>query len=416
MSPGVIRVSDREVRVLHFSGGNRQTGEVATPSRSKRDAKQWSKGAEPSGSGASITPRPKSRTVVGSVSGFFSGHAFVGAAPETLAWKRDRNWAPSLDSFEDLEREISRSRRFGHSFFLARFPCPRRRAEADGWHEPTLVLLDHLIRLSTECGPTARTSTSSSGERPTHGNCGAQETSRAAFELLSEGELDEITFVVFAPSECPGPCVALEGPGVGGTRRLRCRTSRSRDPVTNREGAGDSGGSGEHVVSRWKARLRSRGMRSASPRRRPAARSLRTRHLPRGPPTPHDRSDAHGQGRCMFKFRTMVPNAEAQAGFEHLNERPWPDFKITNDPRITRVGRILRQTSLDELPQLINVVRGEMSLVGPRPASSLPARTASAYRLEVMPGITGLWQIQGRARRISTRGSGSTSSTSGIDR
>ena len=101
----------------------------------------------------------------------------------------------------------------------------------------------------------------------------------------------------------------------------------------------------------------------------------------------------------MFKFRTMVPNAEAlKPALAHLNERPWPDFKITNDPRITRVGRFLRQTSLDELPQLINVVRGEMSLVGPRP-TSFEARTYSfwhTYRLEVKPGITGLWQVRGR--------------------
>ncbi|MBW3541424.1 MAG: sugar transferase, partial [Planctomycetes bacterium] len=77
----------------------------------------------------------------------------------------------------------------------------------------------------------------------------------------------------------------------------------------------------------------------------------------------------------------------------------WPDFKITNDPRVTRIGRILRRTSLDELPQLFNVLRGEMSLVGPRPTSF----DASTYtlpqteRLEVLPGITGLWQVSGRS-------------------
>lgn len=101
----------------------------------------------------------------------------------------------------------------------------------------------------------------------------------------------------------------------------------------------------------------------------------------------------------MFKFRTMVANAEElKPALAHLNERPWPDFKITNDPRITRVGHILRPTSLDELPQLINVVRGEMSLVGPRP-TSFEASTYSlwhTYRLEVTPGITGLWQVKGR--------------------
>lgn len=66
----------------------------------------------------------------------------------------------------------------------------------------------------------------------------------------------------------------------------------------------------------------------------------------------------------MIKFRTMVPNAEAlKPALAHLNERPWPDFKITNDPRITKVGKALRRTGLDELPRFINVVRGQMSLV-----------------------------------------------------
>jgi lipopolysaccharide/colanic/teichoic acid biosynthesis glycosyltransferase len=82
----------------------------------------------------------------------------------------------------------------------------------------------------------------------------------------------------------------------------------------------------------------------------------------------------------------------------HLNELQWPDFKITNDPRITRVGGFLRKTSLDEAPQLLNVLRGEMSLVGPRP-TSFSAQTYKLWhteRLDVQPGITGLWQIIGR--------------------
>jgi lipopolysaccharide/colanic/teichoic acid biosynthesis glycosyltransferase len=111
------------------------------------------------------------------------------------------------------------------------------------------------------------------------------------------------------------------------------------------------------------------------------------------------RTGRDGRRFRMFKFRTMVPNAEAlKPTLAHLNERPWPDFKITNDPRITRVGRILRQTSLDELPQLVNVVKGDMSLVGPRPTSFAPSTYSlwHTYRLEVTPGITGLWQVKGR--------------------
>lgn len=102
----------------------------------------------------------------------------------------------------------------------------------------------------------------------------------------------------------------------------------------------------------------------------------------------------------MFKFRTMVVNAESLKGkYAHLNHLSWPDFKIAEDPRTTRVGRFLRKTSLDELPQLFNVLRGDMALVGPRP-TSFDVSTYQLYhteRLEVMPGITGLWQIQGRS-------------------
>jgi exopolysaccharide biosynthesis polyprenyl glycosylphosphotransferase len=110
-----------------------------------------------------------------------------------------------------------------------------------------------------------------------------------------------------------------------------------------------------------------------------------------------------GQGDSRFtmlKFRTMVVDAEARlAALELDNQRRGPLFKLDVDPRVTRVGRFLRASSLDELPQLINVVRGEMSLVGPRPA--LPAEVAEfpielRERHRVRPGITGLWQVEAR--------------------
>ncbi len=103
----------------------------------------------------------------------------------------------------------------------------------------------------------------------------------------------------------------------------------------------------------------------------------------------------------MYKFRTMVPNAEQlKSRYAHLNELQWPDFKITNDPRITPLGKFLRKTSLDEMPQLFNVLKGEMSLVGPRPTSFGPEtyQLWHTHRLDVKPGITGLWQVFGRAR------------------
>ena len=103
--------------------------------------------------------------------------------------------------------------------------------------------------------------------------------------------------------------------------------------------------------------------------------------------------------RCI-KFRTMVRDADKRrAEIMHMNERDDVLFKVSNDPRITRVGRFLRKYSLDELPQFINVMRGEMSIVGPRPPLAGEVRNYDLKhlrRLDVTPGITGLWQVQGR--------------------
>jgi exopolysaccharide biosynthesis polyprenyl glycosylphosphotransferase len=104
----------------------------------------------------------------------------------------------------------------------------------------------------------------------------------------------------------------------------------------------------------------------------------------------------------LFKFRTMIREAEEKlAELEHLNEVSGPVFKIKNDPRVTGLGKILRKTSIDELPQLFNVLKGDMSLVGPRP---LPVRDYAGFdqdclrrRFSVRPGITCLWQINGRS-------------------
>jgi lipopolysaccharide/colanic/teichoic acid biosynthesis glycosyltransferase len=104
----------------------------------------------------------------------------------------------------------------------------------------------------------------------------------------------------------------------------------------------------------------------------------------------------------LYKFRTMVADAEERRReIEHLNEASGPVFKIRNDPRCTPVGKFLRKTSIDELPQLFNVLKGDMSLVGPRP---LPVRDYQGFdqdwqrrRFSVRPGITCLWQINGRS-------------------
>jgi len=113
-----------------------------------------------------------------------------------------------------------------------------------------------------------------------------------------------------------------------------------------------------------------------------------------------------GKPFWIWKFRTMVVNAEdCLGGLEHLNEsRGGVLFKIRHDPRVTRIGRLLRRTSLDELPQLLNVLQGHMSLVGPRP---LPLRDCGRLqeidgqqfqgRHSVLPGLTGPWQVSGRS-------------------
>jgi exopolysaccharide biosynthesis polyprenyl glycosylphosphotransferase len=103
----------------------------------------------------------------------------------------------------------------------------------------------------------------------------------------------------------------------------------------------------------------------------------------------------------LYKFRTMVPQAElAQSALRHLNEASGPVFKIRSDPRVTPIGRVLRRTSIDELPQLFNVLTGDMSMVGPRP---LPIRDYEGFdedrhrrRFSVRPGLTCLWQVSGR--------------------
>jgi len=113
-----------------------------------------------------------------------------------------------------------------------------------------------------------------------------------------------------------------------------------------------------------------------------------------------ERIGKRGRVFPCFKFRTMVKDAEKKKrDLAALNERDGILFKVSNDPRVTRVGRILRKYSLDELPQFFNVFRGEMSVVGPRPpiASEVEKYELEHFRrLEVLPGLTGLWQVHAR--------------------
>jgi lipopolysaccharide/colanic/teichoic acid biosynthesis glycosyltransferase len=112
-----------------------------------------------------------------------------------------------------------------------------------------------------------------------------------------------------------------------------------------------------------------------------------------------ERTGLAGRRFRLLKFRTMVKDADRiKEELRHLSLVPWPDFRLEQDPRVTRLGRFLRKTSLDELPQLLNVIKGDMSLVGPRP-TSFAASTYELWhtgRLDFRPGVTGPWQVWGR--------------------
>ncbi len=114
-----------------------------------------------------------------------------------------------------------------------------------------------------------------------------------------------------------------------------------------------------------------------------------------------DRMGFRGRKFKLYKFRTMIMDADAHLEkLKHLSDRSGPVFKMKQDPRVTRVGNWLRKFSLDEVPQILNVLKGDMSLVGPRPQVLWEAAAYDEHakkRLRIMPGITGLWQVSGRA-------------------
>jgi len=115
----------------------------------------------------------------------------------------------------------------------------------------------------------------------------------------------------------------------------------------------------------------------------------------------HKRMGYRGRIFSFYKFRTMVIDADdLLAKFRDKSERKGPVFKMSNDPRVTKIGKILRRFSIDEIPQLLNVLKGDMSIVGPRPQVLWEAKAYDDWakrRLRILPGITGLWQISGRA-------------------
>jgi exopolysaccharide biosynthesis polyprenyl glycosylphosphotransferase len=113
-----------------------------------------------------------------------------------------------------------------------------------------------------------------------------------------------------------------------------------------------------------------------------------------------ERVGLHGRSFFQYKLRSMVINAESlKADLEHLNEQSGPVFKIKDDPRLTRIGKFIRKFSIDELPQLFNIILGDMNLIGPRPPVPEEVKQYTSRqmrRLSMKPGITGLWQVSGR--------------------
>jgi hypothetical protein len=176
--------------VLRFGEGKRRKSEVSASRRSKDDA--------------SITPRPVDRTVFRLRFRTLLRPRVRPGRTETVAWKRDSNWAVGLGSFEDLEREVSRSRRFGHPFCLALVPRPRRGAEPDRRHEQTLALLSSVVRTVDRVWLDGKDLYLLLPESDrAMGTAALARLREPLSEVLSEQELAGIKLAVFSLSECP---------------------------------------------------------------------------------------------------------------------------------------------------------------------------------------------------------------------
>jgi hypothetical protein len=225
--------------VLQFGEDNRQTGEAAAPGRSTGATEHESKmeGTD----GVSLTPGAANRTAFRLSFRALLRPRIRTSRSETLASKRTRTRTLALGSFEDLEREISRSRRFGHSFFLARFPSARPGGEADGWHEPTLALLASLIRTVDRVWSDGRDVYLLLPESDrAMGTAALARLREPLSRALSHEELDQVTFVVFAPDECPtsGALVAALHGRVRDTKtQMPAAREKAATPLVDPKGA-----------------------------------------------------------------------------------------------------------------------------------------------------------------------------------
>jgi hypothetical protein len=228
--------------VVHFSGNKRRTGEVARPSPSEENPTQKSEGAEQTNGRAPTAPQPVRRTVfrVG-FRAVFRPRMRAGRS-ETLAWRRNGRWAEGIGSFEDLEREVNRSRRFGHAFFLARIPRPHAGVEVDGWRERTMALLVSLVRsVDTVWSDGKDVFLLLPESDRAMGSAALARIREPLAEVLRDEDLERISFVVFAPDEC------LTSHALVSELRARAKDAKARTPgalgspasrVADPEGAG----------------------------------------------------------------------------------------------------------------------------------------------------------------------------------
>jgi hypothetical protein len=227
---------------MRFGDRKRGKSEASAPSRSKGDATPASKGVEQSADGASITPGTVDRTVFRLRFRALLRPRVRPGRTETLAGKRDPNRAASLGSFEDLEREVDRSRRYGHPFCLARFPRRRPGAEADRWQDQALVLLSSLIRAVDRVWFDGKDVYLLLPESDRAMGAAALARIREPLsQVLSEEELDGITFAVFAQGECPtsGALLsALNGRVKDAKTLAPAPPETAGTPVADPEGAG----------------------------------------------------------------------------------------------------------------------------------------------------------------------------------
>ena len=228
--------------MLRFSGREQVKGEVSALGRSNGDARRESTAAEQDVVGTSITPVSVERNVFRlRVRALLRPRGRPGRS-QTPAWKRHRSWAAGVGSFAELEREVSRSRRFGHSFLLARIPRRRPGAEADGWHEQTLALLSSLIRSVDGVWFDDRDVyvLFPESDRAT-GTAALARIREPLAQVLSEEELDGIAFAVFAPDECPTSgalLAALHGRVSDAKTQVPSHLERAGTPVADPGGGG----------------------------------------------------------------------------------------------------------------------------------------------------------------------------------